>query len=226
MIGGALRLAGMALSNPVGRGIAGTALASGAIAGAPAAIDLASGGMTQDRLRELAGTQRDDGTYDIRFTDKILGGLDKALGGKGISEATVQEKADQIEQRAIKKDVTPLLQMEGLEYTPGMTRGQAGQQIREAKQQREFDAQVNNPIYQDTQRRLEQTRLDQLQESRLARQDSIDARRDRLDFDRANLAFKQAESQRQFNLQSKRAHKEKMAALIAGLASLGGAFAI
>ena len=60
----------------------------------------------------------------------------------------------------------------------------------------------------------------------LARQDSIDARQDTLDFNMANLAFKEAESKRQFDLQSKRAHKEKMASIIAGLAGLGGAFAI
>ena len=62
----------------------------------PAAIDLASGDMVDDRLTELTGKKRSDGTYKIGLTDRLLGGIDKLTGGEGISQKTIKSKADDI----------------------------------------------------------------------------------------------------------------------------------
>ena len=227
MIGAALRLAGGALANPIGRQIIGGAAATGGVMAAPAVMDYATGKSKrslQDRLI-LEGKDPEAG-YDTNIIDRLL-------YGDAVSDEAIDRRKTKKESQANRQKYGDQLESVGGKFTEGMTGGQAAKELRRLTKAQERSDLVNDPIFQrqekrysDQQKDIAQTRLDQLQESRLARQDNIDARRDRLDFDRANLAFKEAESKRRFDMDSKRAHKEKIASIIAGLAGLGGAFAI
>ena len=238
MIGAALRMAGGALANPIGRQIIGGAAATGGVMAAPAVIDFASGDMVDDRLSELTGKKKSDGTYKIGLTDRLLGGIDKLTGGEGISQKTIKSKADDINLQGIKDDAVLSTELERLgvdtDTLRGKTRSQVAAQyapqIEEGQIRRkagiERDLRTSDPDYMNPRTMYEIAREDRLQAASDAREDRLLDRRQTLDMNMANLAFKEAESKRQFDLQSKRAHKEKMASIIAGLAGLGGAFAI
>ena len=194
---------------------------------------LATGDAIDDRLTDLTSRQRADGTYKIGLGDKALSSLSQMLGGEGITQDTIKDKATQIKSKAVEDAYKEKIGAFGGNYTKGMSEGEALQELSRAQTAKEQSDYKGSVQYQDAinERDYNRTIADIAREDRLAaqsdaREDRLLDRRQTLDMNMANLAFKEAESKRQFDIESKRSHKEKMAAIIAGLAGLGGAFAI
>ncbi len=218
-------MAGKVLASPLGRQLLGGAALSGGIAAAPAALDYATGKAAraaQDKA--LRGLKDPEGGYE----DVSI--LDRFLYGDKVSTEAIDKRKGLKKAQAVSDQYKDAL---GSRFREGMTGAEAKRELQKVnREQANLDV-TSSPVwlqqqkqYQDSRDDAAQARLDQLRESQLLRQDTLESRRDQLDFDRANLAFKQAESQRQFDLQSKRSHKEKMASILAGIAGLGAAFAI
>ena len=227
-------LGGKGLGGQIAREVAGTAALGGAIAGAPAIYDAATGNAYEDAIKRLSTQNPVDGeSYRLGLGDQLLNLTAPVFGQEKITDKSIGDYKDKVEKQSLEKEYKPVVEGLGGVYDDTKTKGQILEQVGDLKEKDRRDKYTTSPEYLDAinQRDYNRTIAEIAREDRLAaqsenRQDRLLARRQDLDLNLANLAFKEAESKRQFDLQSKRAHKEKMASIIAGLAGLGGAFAI
>ena len=242
IIGGALRLAGTGLGmlakpgvgGQIARTVAEGAALSGAAAAAPTVFNVLTGDAVGDAKKRLAAQDVLEGeNYSIGLGDRFTSTVSQMLGGEGIDQAGIKATAGKIEDKKVKDAFKSKIEAFGGTFTPGMSSGEAALALQNAQTNKKETDYRSSQAYKDAVEARDYNRTiaeiareDRLASQSEAREDRLLDRRQNLDMAMANLAFKEAESKRQFDITSKRNHRERMASILAGLGALGGSFAI
>ena len=250
MIGAGLRLAGKlpsllmkpGIGGALTRGIAESALVTGAFAGAPAAYDFATGKSKTALQDDLIERGKDvDTGYDTNMLDRVLYG--DAVSDEAIDTRKAKKQLTSLEennsvllskltQAGVIKDVTGKRSASQLmaDYEPQLSALAETKERDKAQRAKDFERQ--QPEYLREIRLQDEDRATRRQAATDARSDALLARQQSLDLGMAQLNSASAKSNREFDYQNRvldynmKARKaERMQKIAMALGGLGSLFA-